>query len=299
MKLSTKNLIIIFIALAAVFVILQFTKRDNRSRSLKSELVNIDTSRVTRITIQGKEGEVSLTKNGDWLVKVNEANKKTRDGAVENLLNALNTIKPSRLAAKSKDSWKDYEVDTAGTRVTVFDGNDVLSDIVIGRFGVEGQRNFYSYVRQFEDENVYVADGFMGMSIGSKTSDFRNNQVLRVKKDSLTSITFDYPDSAFVLAKNEGQWFLGEQQADSAAVASFLQGVGYLNNQSFFDEEITVPPTHIITFSFSDQPSKEVNAFALESGFVIRTSDNDLESFSDSALNEKLLKGQNVFLPTN
>lgn len=298
MKLSTKNLLIVFAALIVVFAIIQFTKRDNRSRDLRTELVNIDTAKVTQVKITSSKGEVVLEKEGNWVVGVGDTKKKTRDQAVAGLLNNLNTIKPSRLAAKSKESWEEYQLtDSAATRVQVYDGSNVLSDIMIGKFGVAGQRNFYTYVRLTDDVNSYVADGFMGMNVNSDASSYRDNEVLRLKKDSLTSVTFDYPDSAFVLTKAEN-WMINNQPADSASVASYLQGLSYLNSTRFYDEPIIGTRTHQVKFSFSDSPDVLVDAYFDESGFLLKTTENQ-ESFQDKSVSDKILKSQKDFFPTD
>lgn len=294
MKLSTRNLLLLFGVLIVAFAIVQFTKRDNRSRSLRTELVSIDTAKVTRIEISSPDNEVVLSNEQGWMVSVNDRQKKAKEGIVPNLLNNLNTIQPSRLAAKSKDQWEEYKVDTAGTRVKVFAGNELLSDIVIGRFGVEGQRNFYTYVRLSEDENTYVADGFMGMNVKADASSYRNNTIMRLQKDSLISVTFDYPDSAFMLSKS-GRWMINDQPADSASVEKFLRGLSYVNSTKFTDGDIIGTPTHKVSFSFTDRENMVIEAFYSENGYQIKSTENPEEAFMDPTITEKLLKSPNDF----
>jgi len=295
MKLSTKNLLIIFGLLIVVFAITQFTKRDNRSKSLRSELVNLDTAVVDKIVISKGFEEVTLSKEEKWKVSVGDQMKNTRSEAVSKLINNLNTIKPSRLAAKSKESWSEYQVtDSAATKVSVYDGSSVLLDILIGKLGVEGQQNFYTYVRLSEDDETYVANGFMGMSINASSSGYRENEVIRLKKDSLTSITFDYPDSAFVLTKSD-KWLMNGQEADSASVASYIGGLSYTNSTKYYDEDIISTRTHQVRFSFSNQEDIIIDAYQVADGYLIRSSENAEETFKDSALDGKILKGPSAF----
>ena len=65
MKLSIKNLIIILAVLVLGFVVLQYTKRDNKSKVLKSELVSIDTAKVSKVEVIPTKGEVTLFKDGN------------------------------------------------------------------------------------------------------------------------------------------------------------------------------------------------------------------------------------------
>lgn len=299
MKLTTKNLLILLVVLAAAFAVTQMTKRSGRSKSLKSELVVMDTAKVTKIEIASPEGEVTLSDSPEgWKVTLDDGSQKiAKQSSVTGLLGSLNAIKPGRLAAKSQDKWKDYAVDSAGTRVRVFENEEIATDIVIGRFGMEGQQSFYSFVRLFEDQEVYVAPDFMGISIGKDAASYRENTILRLKKDSLTSISFNYPDSSFSLSKGQ-EWYLADQVADSAAVAKYLSGLGFVTSREFYDQTVVGSITHSVTFSFSNQPEITIDGFAQNDEMVVRSSENQTEQFKDDAVVQKVFKGKNAFLTT-
>ncbi len=298
MKLSTRNLLIVLGVLGVAFLLVQFNKKGGKSKSLRSELVNIDTASVTKLEITSPKGTVSLSKaESGWEVALESGKKVAKENSVKNVLNTLNTIKPGRLAARKEDKWKDYSVDSTGTRVKVFEGDKVVTDIVLGRFGVEGQRSFYTFVRLTEDENVYVANNFMKMGVYEEPNDYRNNEVFQLKKDSLVSINFDYPDSAFTLTKNE-DWYVGSQKADSASVASHLQGLNSVSSKSFFDQPVSTSATHTITYSFTNRPELVVEGFSSGTDFIVRSSENKEEVFNDEALKKKVFIGKDVFMTT-
>ena len=265
---------------------------------MRSELVAIDTAKATKVEILSPKGEVTLTKSDDvWTVALPGGDKKTKQNVVTSLIQTLNTIEPSRLASRKKETWKDYEVDSAGTRVKVFAGDKVTTDIVLGRFGVEGQRNFYSFVRLFEDENVYVANGFMKMSIYENADDYRDNSVIRLKKDSLTQVVFTYPEGSFTLTKNE-DWFIGDQEADSATIADFLQDLNYTTSNEFHDGVVPAIYTHSVAFSFSNAEDIVLEGVEENGVAVVRSSENGSEIFNDTALWDKLFKEPGVFAAT-
>lgn len=301
MKITIKNLLIILAILGIGYAVVQFTKRTGKSKSLKSELVSIDTTKVTKIAINSPDGEVLLASSGaGWKVSLADGKTKpAREGVVQSLLTSLISIKPARLASRKKDKWKDYAVDSTGTRVKVYEGEDLTTDIVIGRFGVEGQRSFYSFVRLFADENVYVANDFMGMSVGKKPEDYRESVLMRLTSDSLTRITFDYPDSAFSFIKNDKKWFVNEQLVDSASTAKYFSDMNYLTSKSFFDDsEVSGNPLQSITFSFSDRPDIRLDSYSMNGKSVVTSTENKFEAFADEALNEKIFKGKSAFFPT-
>ena len=300
MKLTTKNLLIILVVLASTFAVTQLTKRSGRSKSLKSELITMDTAKVSKIDIIFTEGSVTLSKSDEgWKVSLVDGTlKQAKQSAVSNLLSSLNAIRPGRLAAKSQNKWKDYAVDSAGTRVKVYEGSELNTDIVIGRFGVEGQQSFYTFVRLFEDEEVYVAPNFMGVSVGKDAASYRENTLLRLNKDSLSSISFNYPDTSFNLI-NSKQWYLKDQPVDSASVATYLSDLSFVSSREFYDDELTQSPLYKVVLSFSNQPDILLEGFLVDDEIVVRSSENKNELFNDKTLVDKIFMGKSAFPPTS
>ena len=299
MKLSTKTLLIILVVLVLSFVLVQYTKRGGKSKSVRSELVAIDTATITSVEVISAKGSLQLKKkDGNWMVNSESKDFFAKEGAVTSMLNALNTIKPGRLAARKEEKWKDFSVDSTGTRVKVLADSKVVTDIVLGRFGVEGQRNFYTFVRLFEDENVYVANGFMKMNIYEEANDYRDNNIIRLDKDSLTSVTFSISDESFSLSKQDESWYVDGSEADSAAVANFFKDLRYLSDKNFYDNEVSLSATHRVVFSFSDQDDITLNGYPTEGGMVIGSSENQNEKFQNAELEQKVFPSKDVFAPT-
>ena len=298
MKMSLRNLLIALGVLLLAFVAIQFTKRDGKSKTLKSDLVSIDTATVSRIEITSAKGMIILDKeNENWMTSSGDNEKKAKESTVKSMLATLNTIKPDRLVARKEAKWKNYQVDSSGTRVKVLNGDKVLADIVLGRFGVAGQRSFHTFVRLFDEENVYAANDFMKMSILEEAKDYRDNTVLTLDDDSLTSIQFNYPDSAFLLVKN-AKWVIDDDEVDSASLTSYFQSIRNMTNKNFYDSDITIESTHEVVFSFADRPAISIEGFEVEEGMAIRSSENQNELFLDPSLAEEIFKGKSVFATT-
>lgn len=297
MKLTTKNLLIVLVVLGVAFAASQLTKRSGKTKALRSELVSIDTAQVSKIEISSLQGEVVLSDSPEgWKVQLEDGSQKeTKEGSVTALIASLQGIKPGRLAAKSPDKWKDYQVDSTGTQVKVYEKDELSTDIIIGRFGMEGQQRFYSFVRLNGDNEVYAAPNFMGMSIGKDAASFRDNTVFRFKKDSLTSIKFDYPDSSFSLNKNE-KWFLGDNIADSTSVAKYLNSLNFVSSKNFYDGVLSENPLQTVTFSYSNRPELVLNAYQVDSSLVLASSENKNELFKDQSVIEKIYKGKSYFV---
>lgn len=318
-NISSIKLLGILAALALVYFGIKFFGGESRSKSFKAELVEIDTAKVTRVVIDNKGESLELVKeSGKWKVSIGEGRyAEAQSSSVKSTLNSLLTIKPSRVAAKNQDKWNEYQVDSAGTRVQVFEGSKSTLDLVIGRFGFNqqamqqqqqqmmmggrGGQQFFSYVRLHDENEVYVADNFMGMSINSEASGYRNKQLLSLTTDSISKIQFNYPaDSGFVLSKIDTTWSIFGNQSDSVATASYLSDIRYLTNSNFVDDvpaSALVSPTVSINISQNGKPDIMVKAFQHPiHKWIVNSTENPLAYFADEELVNKLFVGSEKLL---
>jgi hypothetical protein len=296
MKNNTTRLLIVLAVLIGVFAIVKLTRNNSRSTSFRTELVNFSVEEADKIEISSLTENVQLTKSeGTWSVETDQGVKAAMEANVRSLLSTLNTIRPSRLAARSSSKWKDFSVDSTGTKVTVYGKGKTLTDIILGRFGVEGQRSFYTYVRLSEDEDVYVAAEFMKMSISTSVNDFRNNVMARMNKDSITEISFNYPDSALVIRKADELWMKNDRVADSAAVAGYLNTLNIVSSRNFTAPPARSKPDLNITYRFANGSEKQLSAYKEVVGWTIVSSENKEEVWKDENLFEKIFVASSQF----
>ena len=165
----------------------------------------------------------------------------------------------------------------------------------MGRFAFEGQRTYYNFVRLGDENDTYVADNFMKMSLVSQRNDFRNNRVLNIKNDSLTSIDFIYPDSAFLLIKKENNWFKNNVEIDSIQFKNYFDDVQFVMNKSFAPSDSASLATHEVVFSFSNRSDIIITASLDNGEWLIRSSENKDEAWKDPELSKKILASDKYF----
>lgn len=159
---------------------------------------------------------------------------------VKGMLGALNQIKASRIIAKSKERWKEYEVgEENGNQVRVLDasGNE-LADFIVGRFNFNQQtRSATSYIRLNDDEDIYAVDGFLNMSFGQGFDSYRDSRLIQVNRDDLTAINMTTESGAFSFSRNTtNQWVDNKGTVlDSTASVSYLNKFTSVNGQAFAD----------------------------------------------------------------
>jgi len=239
-NISNIKLIAIFAGLVLIYGAIKLWGNSGRSKSFRSELVEFDTAKVSSVSIFNPGDTVTLAKqNGDWKLKLSGGKEvDALDNVVESALTTLQGVTPSRIATRDENKYKDFQVDTTGTRVQVYEGDNKALDLVIGRFGMQGQRQFYTYVKLYEEPEVYAADNFMGMSVATNPAGFRDKKLIEATKDSISAVSFRYPgDSSFFMRKSvEGQWLIDNQVTDSAQVADYLSDLRYATISDFADD---------------------------------------------------------------
>ena len=300
MKISTLKLTGGLVLLVAIYFAIDMFGSKSKSRGVRSELVNLDAEQVDYLSIKSSQNEVLLTKEGEkWKLTLASGKSVYADkDAVIRSIEALNGVKPSRLASKKKEKWSEYQVDSTGTRVIAkTEGKNVL-DLVIGKFSMVGQRSFQSFVRLFDDEATYVVADFMPFSVPSDPSSYRVRTVTNFNSDSLNTIKFIYRgDSSFMIEKNlENQWVSDGQVLDSLSVAQYLSNVNRLSSVKFHDQDLdNYINSERVEFVGLDGKSTVVSSYQLDSTYLVQSSVNEESIFEDATIHDKLFLGLQEF----
>lgn len=304
-KVSNLRLIVLFGIIVLIYAAIRYFRETGRSRTFRTEIVEIDTSRVTKLTIEKKGSRFDVYRDDQkvWKVTLPQYNKSVEatESSVKNALSGLLSIEPSRVATKDPAKWAEYEVDTSGTRILVYEGGKVTLDLVIGKFGVVGRQQFYTCVRLSDENTVYTADNFMGISYFNDPESFRNTRFLSfTSADSVKQITFRYPaDSSFVLNMPDSVWYLGSIKADSASVAKFISDIRYVSSTNFVDDVEPVDliqPVYTATIDFSGLKTIKINAYSNPIyGLILHSDYNPANYFADDAIAKRIFKGEADF----
>jgi hypothetical protein len=304
-KVSNKILGIIFgiLLIAGIFLFL-FDKGKNE-RTFRDVLVDIDTSAVTEILIYPKSQnhkEVKLFKDKDgWRVTLlSGGNAKVDAQRITSLFAQLLAIKPKRLAARDESKWNELQVDSIGSRVKVFQDSKLKLDLVIGRFSFQQPRTMNTFVRLFNDKDVYEVDGFLDMTFNQGANIFRDGTVIKSDFNNWQQIQFNYPaDSSFQLVKSGNSWILKGETTDSLKTANYLSRLANLSNNSFVDD-VKIDPSSSPTFSMnittSDLKFIQIKGYEDSTSSIIQSSQNPEAWFDGSSLSKNIFVGKSAFL---
>ena len=302
-KVNNRFLITVFFILLIFVVVVFFFDSGKNERTFRDVLVNIDTTAVTEIQIISKANNNQPLKifkqNNKWLVELmNGKNARVPNQKIEQTFKELTSIMPKRLAARGQDKWSEYQVDSSGTRIQVMEGNSTTLDIVIGRFNYQQQtRNVSTYVRLYNDKDVYEVEGFLAMTFNQNADAFRDGTVVKGDFNTWNQLVFDYPaDSSFSLTKKNGNWFINDNESDSAKTVDYLRRLSNLTKNNFADEfEIKQGqnPNYKLTIANENLEFIEVFAYIDSINYVIISSQNPETKFDGRTFGNTIFVGRN------
>ncbi len=303
-KANNKILGLLFAALLVVVAFIYFFDSGKNERTFREVLVDIDTSLVSEILIYPKANnhkEVKIYKEyNDWLVFLPSGKSvPVSPDKISNLFLQLSEIKPRRLAARGEDKWSEFQVDSTGTQVKIIEGDEVTLDLIIGRFSFQQPRTMNSFVRLFNDTDVYEVEGFLDITFNQTENAFRDGTVLNDNFENWQQLSFNYPaDSSFTLLKSGNNWNSDKGQVDSAKVAGYLRRLSHLTNNNFIDDvsinENTVP-TYSLSITTSDLKFLTINGFINDENYIIQSSSNPSASFDGNQLGKTIFAGYSNF----
>jgi len=302
---NNKILGLIFGVLLLIGLFLFVFDSGKNERTFREVLVDIDTSAVTEILLYPKSQdhqEVKLYKDKDeWRVALpSGGNAKVANQRISSLFAQLEAIKPKRLAARDERKWNELQVDSTGSRVKVFEGSKLSLDLVIGRFSFQQPRTMNTFVRLYNDKDVYEVDGFLDMTFNQGANIFRDGTVIKSDHNTWQQIQFTYPaDSSFQLVKSGNNWLLNNIVTDSLKTFNYLNRLANLSNNSFIDD-IKLDPSSTPTFSLnittSDLKFIEIKEYQDSTSSFIHSSQNSEAWFDGSSLSKTIFVGKSSFL---
>jgi len=248
-RFNNKKLIYLLAGLIVILLLTIIVKIPKENATIKSRLFDLDTLQVSKIILYPKINNgipVEFNKNNmKWSVQQGDIISATRNGAVQNMFTEALNIKPQRLVTRDKSKWKEFELtDSLGTRIKFLNNKGkVMTDLMIGKFtykqvanpyGGDGGNNIRgtSFVRLFNEKEVYAVDGFLSFYFNLKFEDWRDNSFIKADKNDITNVRFIYPaDSSFNISKEGAIWRVESQETDSVNVENYLNTLVLLNGQ--------------------------------------------------------------------
>ena len=220
-KLNIKALLIILFILVGVVIIINLTGK--KERTFRSKVIDFDSGLITEMKVYNPKNPdiiiVNMPEDGIWEVSYGEKTYYADRVALENMMLMLADMKTLRIAATSEDKWEDYHVtEESAVRVELIQDNDVIGDLMIGKFSYKMQEQtdpmqqqkatMTSYLRHVDEDAVYAVEGIIRMNFTSGIEFFRKKELVGMNKDEISKVSFNYPDHSFSIQRSGNSWML-------------------------------------------------------------------------------------------
>lgn len=304
-RFNIKLLGVVFAVLLALVIVIQIANR-KPERNFKTHLAQIDTTQIQKIEILNFEKEpIEFEKNAqdEWSVKQGEKAALADKEALNAVVLGISDLKVRKRVGAKKSQWKKYEVtDSLGTRLIVHSADDILADIVVGRFSYKqrGQgMDIATNARLYNDEETYTIDGQLSMLTRRDFNGFRNHTVCKVIPDRVSKIRYLYPaDSSFMLENVAGKWNMQGKPIDSLSMSQYFNEIKNVSAHNFIESfDVGQNEVYKIIIENHSGQQYEIEAYRQDDKFVMRTSLNENAVFSESKrIFDRLFKSPSYFV---
>ena len=321
-KLGNKGLLLILVALLAMFGIFRYISSRKSENTFQTALIpKIDTNKLNGMVIfpkklaagpKGVQADKLLPfifkrKGKDWFVTQGNITSRAQERSAHYMISQLEAISPDRLGSNDPKDWKQYNVnDSLGTRVVLLNDNDTILDVVVGRFSyIPQQKKAISYMRISGQKEVYAVDGFLSMNITEEFDSWRDKKVMPGEPAAWTKLTFTYPaDSSFAIQKDSGgKWvFADGAMPDSLTAVKTIEDIANQNYGSFINKFDTNGKQALFTLKIEGSNSicAILKAYPADSAnvYAITSSINPGSYFSGkgNAMFNKIFRSKSAFL---
>lgn len=306
-KLNVRVLGIVFVVLLLGVVLVPWLQKGGDERNFRSNLAEIDTSKVTAIALKPakKPYQLRLEKQGkSWTVNFKNKHYQVNKSALEAILTGLKQLKTERLVSSSRDSRAEYEVsDSLGTRVIVEGDGKTLIDMVVGKFNYQqNNQTVTTYARLNNEDDIYALNGFLTMNFNQDINSLRYNVVGKGTISEISKVTFSYPaDSSFTLSFSKGKWTIDGNPIDSTKLMNYLQVLTTATGTDFAEDNVvTGYPLYSVKIDGAGKNLFEIQAFANDSAnrFYVTSSVNPGAKFQETkdGLVARIFIGRNAIM---
>ena len=300
MKKSNNTILLVaLIVLLGGYVLSRVFRSPSLESNLNEHLLTLDTSMISAIHINpaSAKGEIKLVRSGrNWEAQFNQSTSKVDIAQVKNALRSIREIHPERLVTRKKEKCQDYNVDTTGTNVKVYIGQNDPTEFWVGKASGGG-----TTVRLEGEDNVYEVKESLESSFNKPFSGWRDKTFLRVNPDAISKVIFEYPaDSSFVLEKTGTKWIIGNSAADSTKVRTYLNRFRSQNLSEFADNfKSENLPVWVVTLYNNSTKTIELKGWNTEDNRWVVTSSIQPGVYFESdntSLMDQLFAGKKRFL---
>ena len=236
--------------------------------SYTKELVLVDTAKIDKIKIilPDAEENLELNKAGNaWKISAGgDRSFSASPSTVNAAIGSLQSLSATQLVSTRESAWSEYGVnDSAGIRVQLLQGTEMLSDLWLGSFQYQ-QAGMTTYARPEGDDNTYLVEGHIRSNFEKEINEWRDKTLIQGPNSQWSSLSFMYPgDSSFQMMRGlNNTWMLPDStELDVTKVNRYLNRLSSLKGNKFVEQGSSTPVLY--TLQINAPTPIEVKAYVV------------------------------------
>ena len=255
MNKSIRILLIVFVALVALYFLFFRSKERVNTDKIDAKLFVADSSKIDKIEIVKTSETVVLEKvNGQWMVTkpVNYAADTT---AVYPMLKDLKNFMLESVASENPAKFNTYLDSVNNPQVSTYQEGKLLGTFILGK--PQGMGN--SYLKKTDENRILLASGLTAGNFTKPSKDYRNKLMVALSTLGINKVVCKSTDSNnvdFTVARDSvNRWAINGDSVAAATMDGFLNMFSALNTEDFKDTTMTSfpVPTYTLTLSSPTQ----------------------------------------------
>lgn len=302
MNKSTRNLLIVFVILAAIVFIFFKGKDKISTEKVEEKLFTADSSKIEKIEIVKDKESITVEKiNGKWMV-TKPVNYPADTMAIQPMLSDLKNFQIESIISENPEKFSTYLDSVNNATISVYQEGKKLGTFILGKSAISYEN---SYLKLPDQNKILLATHLGQNNFIKPLKDFRYKIIMQTPSYSLNSISFKSNDSNKVdftaVKDSSGRWFIGTDSIPSANISGFLNQMENFTTEDFIDSVITEFPTPVYTITLNGQKPAVINIYkipnATPAAYMMQVSDiKQIFKISD-AIAGTLTKKKKDFIP--
>lgn len=300
----TKTLVLLVVALGVgAYAYFVERKKPGAEDKKKETLFTFENAKAKEFTLEPRQGDtIRLVKEaGSW--KLEAPTVAPADGtSVDTVLNALNGLSIEEVVAESPAGLADFGLEKPLATATLsLEGQPKPLVLRVGDKAPDGSG---LYAKTDDKPRVFLIASWLQTNFEKKPFDFRDRDLLHLKRDDVRTLEVDGPEGGFALAKkDDGEWGFTKPVVTRAgrwSVDGLLSTLEGLRFDSIAAEDAKdlkpyglAKPTRTVTASLADgsQRKLEIGSSAGEKKWHARDALKTLVAVIPGAVVDDLAKG--------
>lgn len=264
MKKSTLILAVIFVVLVVIVLLTRQGPKVERG-ALASRLEALDTLTISQVAITQPDEELILTKSGqEWMITSPFEYKANQD-FVRQMLKTFVEMRVESSISENPEKHGKFEVDTAGTEVVFYAGDEKLISLIVGK---TSQDYSHTYIRETDLPEVFLVKGVLSGQLNRNLDSWRDKTIFAAEKTDITQIALVYPEEVITLYWTGGTWTISSGEIDNL-VADQQTVDRMLTTLSNFKASLFPKEEEYEGVNF-DQPEFQIDITAVDGTTVLR-----------------------------